>query len=173
MKRTRSTHAVASGRCRLTRVVGARSTGLFPESWLHALSLWQGRDDPRRYWRCKRSRKAQQRRGLPHRQRISECKKFLCPSGMWGAWGLISPYGNSLSGRCGASHLFQPDPVEASRRTKSYKVSSVFNCALSDKDGSATLYITREPGCSSLLRPLNLLEIVDRQTVPPRAPIRS
>jgi FkbM family methyltransferase len=61
--------------------------------------------------------------------------------------------------------FFEPDPLEASRITKSYKLSSVFNCALWDKDGSATLYLTREPGCSSLLRPLNPLEIVDRQTV--------
>jgi FkbM family methyltransferase len=63
--------------------------------------------------------------------------------------------------------FFEPDPVEARRLTQSYRLCRVFNCALSDKDGQATLYLTREPGCSSLLRPLGLLEIVvDTQTVP-------
>src|SRR5262249_46937245 len=62
--------------------------------------------------------------------------------------------------------FFEPDPVEARTLTQSYRLCSVFNYALSDKDGYATLYLTREPGCSSLLRPLGLLEIVDTQTVP-------
>jgi FkbM family methyltransferase len=62
--------------------------------------------------------------------------------------------------------FFEPDPVEARRLTQSYRPCSVFNCALSDKDGHSTLYLTKEPGCSSLLRPLGQLEIVDTQTVP-------
>jgi FkbM family methyltransferase len=61
--------------------------------------------------------------------------------------------------------FFEPDPEEASRLTQRYTLSRVFKCALSEKDGNATLYVTREPACSSLLRPL-YLEIVDTQTVP-------
>jgi FkbM family methyltransferase len=72
--------------------------------------------------------------------------------------------------RCGVivPTFFEPDPTEASRLKQSYKHSTVFNCALSDEDGNATLYLAREPGCSSLLRPGDLLdiEIVDTQTVP-------
>jgi FkbM family methyltransferase len=62
--------------------------------------------------------------------------------------------------------FFEPDPLEANTLTRRYKASSVFKCALSDKDGAATLYLTRDPACSSLLRPVNPLDIVRAETVP-------
>jgi FkbM family methyltransferase len=62
--------------------------------------------------------------------------------------------------------FFEPDPLEANNLTHRYKFSSVFNCALLDKDGTATLYITRDPSCSSLLRPVDPLEIVATETIP-------
>jgi FkbM family methyltransferase len=62
--------------------------------------------------------------------------------------------------------FFEPDPLEANTLTHRYKFSSVFNCALLDKDGTATLYLTRDPGWSSLLRPVDPLEIVATETVP-------
>jgi FkbM family methyltransferase len=62
--------------------------------------------------------------------------------------------------------FFEPDPLEAGTLMRRYEFSRVFNCALWDKDGSATLYLTGEPGCSSLLRPVKPLEIVGVETVP-------
>jgi FkbM family methyltransferase len=62
--------------------------------------------------------------------------------------------------------FFEPDPLEADTLKHRYKFSSVSNCALFDKDGSATLYLTRDPGSSSLLRPVDPLEIVGTETVP-------
>ena len=62
--------------------------------------------------------------------------------------------------------FFEPDPLEANNLTQRYKFSSVFNCALLDKDGTATLYITRDPSCSSLLRPVDPLEIVATENIP-------
>ena len=62
--------------------------------------------------------------------------------------------------------FFEPDPLEANTLTHRYKFSSVFNCALFDKDGDGTLYLTRDPGSSSLLRPVDPLEIVATETVP-------
>jgi len=62
--------------------------------------------------------------------------------------------------------FFEPDPLEANNLTHRYKFSSVFNCALLDKDGTATLYITRDPSCSSLLRPVDPLEIVATENIP-------
>ena len=62
--------------------------------------------------------------------------------------------------------FFEPDPLEANTLTHRYKFSSVFNCALLDKDGDGTLYLTRDPGSSSLLRPVDPLEIVATETVP-------
>ena len=62
--------------------------------------------------------------------------------------------------------FFEPDPLEANTLTRRYKFSNVFNCALLNKDGTATLYLTRDPGCSSLLRPVDPLEIVATETVP-------
>src|SRR5438034_7547466 len=60
--------------------------------------------------------------------------------------------------------FFEPDPLEANTLTHRYKGSSVFKCALWDKDGAATLYLTRDPSCSSLLRPIDSLEIVGTET---------
>src|SRR6266436_4479298 len=62
--------------------------------------------------------------------------------------------------------FFEPDPLEANTLKHRYKFSSVFNCALLDKDGDGTLYLTRDPGSSSLLRPVDPLEIVATETVP-------
>jgi len=62
--------------------------------------------------------------------------------------------------------FFEPDPLEADTLTHRYRFSSVFKCALLDKDGTATLYLTRDPGSSSLLRPIDPLEIVATETVP-------
>jgi len=62
--------------------------------------------------------------------------------------------------------FFEPDPLEVNTLTHRYKFSSVFNCALLDKDGTATLYLTRDPGSSSLLRPVDPLEIVATETIP-------
>jgi len=62
--------------------------------------------------------------------------------------------------------FFEPDPLEASTLTDRYKCCKVFKCALWDKDGEATLYLTGDPGRSSLLRPLKPIEIVRMTTVP-------
>jgi FkbM family methyltransferase len=62
--------------------------------------------------------------------------------------------------------FFEPDPLEASTLTQRYECCKVFNCALWDKDGEATLYLTGDPGCSSLLRPVKPLEMVGMKTIP-------
>jgi len=61
--------------------------------------------------------------------------------------------------------FFEPDPVEAGRLKDRYKSSTVFDCALSDKVGSATLYLTRDLGCLSLLRPINQRDVEKRENI--------
>ncbi len=51
------------------------------------------------------------------------------------------------------SFLFEPDPLERKRLAQTYGDSRVIGGAVGDNDGKATLYVTAEPGCSSLLRP--------------------
>jgi FkbM family methyltransferase len=60
--------------------------------------------------------------------------------------------------------FFEPDPLEAARLLQTY--SKVFNYALSNNNGEATLYVTREPGGSSLLKPINTQEIAKTVIVP-------
>lgn len=50
--------------------------------------------------------------------------------------------------------LFEPDPEEAAKLRRSMPKAVVNQTALADSEGEATLYITRDPGCSSLLEPL-------------------
>jgi FkbM family methyltransferase len=49
--------------------------------------------------------------------------------------------------------LFEPDPAERARLTAAYGESAVIGFAAGDVEGPASLYVTAEPGCSSLLEP--------------------
>ena len=60
-----------------------------------------------------------------------------------------------LAHKCGLVRplLFEPDPAEREQLVKIYGHSSVVSVAVGDQEGSASLYVTAEPGCSSLLEP--------------------
>ena len=47
----------------------------------------------------------------------------------------------------------EPEPEAARQLRASYRNGRVISDALGERDGNATLYVTRQPGCSSLLRP--------------------
>ena len=49
--------------------------------------------------------------------------------------------------------LFEPDPAERARLATVYSDSTVIGFAVGDVEGPASLYVTAEPGCSSLMEP--------------------
>lgn len=52
------------------------------------------------------------------------------------------------------SLLVEPEPLAAEELEKKYPRSRVIRHALGDREGTATLYVTTEPGRSSLLQPM-------------------
>ena len=60
-----------------------------------------------------------------------------------------------LAYRCGFVRpvLFEPDPIERARLAKVYGEPQVVGTAVGGIDGSGSLFVTAEPGCSSLLEP--------------------
>lgn len=48
----------------------------------------------------------------------------------------------------------EPEPEEANRLSKTYSNASIIQAALGEQSETRTLYVTRQPGCSSLLRPM-------------------
>jgi FkbM family methyltransferase len=60
-----------------------------------------------------------------------------------------------LAHRCGLIRpiLFEPDPAERARLAKVYGSDQVIPVALGDVEGPASMFVTSEPGCSSLLEP--------------------
>jgi FkbM family methyltransferase len=66
--------------------------------------------------------------------------------GATGAWYGIAPLGTLVG--------FEPDPEEHARLSKAAREGEAFHAAaLGAVDGPATLHVTKEPGCSSLLPP--------------------
>ena len=61
----------------------------------------------------------------------------------------------AIARRCGLVQpiLFEPDPVERASLAKAYGDKGVIDVAVGDIEGPAPLYLTAEPGCSSLLQP--------------------
>jgi FkbM family methyltransferase len=49
--------------------------------------------------------------------------------------------------------LFEPDPDERARLAEVYGDAQVIGTAVADVDGQASMFVTAEPGCSSLLEP--------------------
>ena len=49
--------------------------------------------------------------------------------------------------------LFEPDPAERARLATVYGEATVIEFAVSDVEGPASLFVTAEPGCSSLMEP--------------------
>ncbi len=49
--------------------------------------------------------------------------------------------------------LFEPDPAERARLAHIYGDAQVIGVAVGDIEGQASMYLTTEPGCSSLLEP--------------------
>lgn len=64
--------------------------------------------------------------------------------------------------------FFEPDASEAQHIMSAYRNCDVINYALSRTDGEAILHLTREPGYSSLLRPLAPVEVVKTELVATR-----
>ena len=60
-----------------------------------------------------------------------------------------------IARRCGLVQpiLFEPDPTERARLADVYGVEEVIGVAVGDIEGPASMYLTAEPGCSSLLEP--------------------
>jgi hypothetical protein len=80
-------------------------------------------------------------------------------------WGLSRPM--QALYRCGLVRpvFFEAEPAEAERLKARYRRGSVLACGLWDDETSGTLYVTDEPGQSSLLKPL-VAEIVSTCSVP-------
>jgi len=55
---------------------------------------------------------------------------------------------------------FEPDEAECARLNRKFRWIKVFPFALGDCSGTATLYMTRNPGCASLLKP-NMKALLD------------
>jgi FkbM family methyltransferase len=67
--------------------------------------------------------------------------------GLHRRWGLVHRFGLV------EPILFEPDPAERARLAKVYGNEKVIGVAVGDIEGPASLYLTAEPGCSSLLEP--------------------
>jgi FkbM family methyltransferase len=60
-----------------------------------------------------------------------------------------------IARRCGLVEpiLFEPDPAERASLARVYGDKRVIDVAVGDVEGPASLYLTAEPGCSSVLQP--------------------
>lgn len=92
-------------------------------------------------------------------------RRPLCYWDVGARWGLSRPMQLLYTGGVVQPVFFEPDRDEAARLAQRYTRSTVFDCALSDSCGDATLYITRDPGGSSLLRPINSADVIRTATI--------
>jgi FkbM family methyltransferase len=82
-----------------------------------------------------------------------------------------------LAHRCGLIQpiLFEPDPAERAHLAKVYGDEQVITVAVGDVEGPASMYLTAEPGCSSLLEPdvgaLQAVGLADDREVVARVPV--
>jgi FkbM family methyltransferase len=82
-----------------------------------------------------------------------------------------------LAYRCGLIQpiLFEPDPTERARLAKIYGDAQVIGDAVGDVEGPASMYLTAEPGCSSLLEPdiaaLRAIGLAEGREVVARVPV--
>jgi FkbM family methyltransferase len=82
-----------------------------------------------------------------------------------------------LAYRCGLIEpfLFEPDPRERVRLARMYGDAQVIGVAVGDVEGPASMHLTAEPGCSSLLEPdigaLRSIGLSDGREVVARVPV--
>jgi FkbM family methyltransferase len=70
-----------------------------------------------------------------------------------GRGGLHRRWGLAYRGGLIQPILFEPDPTERARLAKVYGDAHLIGVAVGDVEGPASLHLTAEPGCSSLLEP--------------------